>query len=314
MREERAQIVVVEGLEVEFRPGLGQRRKRILDGVSFSVREGEIFGFVGPNGAGKTTTLKVLMGLLRANAGCARILGHDVGETAFRRHVGFLPENPYFHDYLSARETLDFYARLSGVPAAERPERIERLLDWVGLHDAADARLRTFSKGMQQRVGIAQALVHEPKVIFLDEPMSGLDPLGRVEVRDLILRLRSEGRTVLMNTHILSDVETLCDRVAIIAEGRIRYQGSVEDFSAAGERVSDILVAGLSVACGEQLEEVCAAELRGLGERVELRVPEKHVGDALSRLLAAGAEVISVIPHRASLESIFLSAVEEDSR
>ena len=312
MREERAQIVVVEGLEVEFRPGLGQRRKRILDGVSFSVREGEIFGFVGPNGAGKTTTLKVLMGLLRANAGCARILGHDVGETAFRRHVGFLPENPYFHDYLSARETLDFYARLSGVPAAERPERIERLLDWVGLHDAADARLRTFSKGMQQRVGIAQALVHEPKVIFLDEPMSGLDPLGRVEVRDLILRLRSEGRTVLMNTHILSDVETLCDRVAIIAEGRIRYQGSVEDFSAAGERTSDILVAGLSVACGAELEEVYAAELRGLGERVELRVAEKHVGDALSRLLAAGAEVISVTPHRASLESIFLSAVEQE--
>ncbi|MGE4650346.1 MAG: ABC transporter ATP-binding protein [Myxococcota bacterium] len=314
MREERAQIVVVEGLEVEFRPGLGQRRKRILDGVSFSVREGEIFGFVGPNGAGKTTTLKVLMGLLRANAGCARILGHDVGETAFRRHVGFLPENPYFHDYLSARETLDFYARLSGVPASERPERIERLLDWVGLHDAADARLRTFSKGMQQRVGIAQALVHEPKVIFLDEPMSGLDPLGRVEVRDLILRLRAEGRTVLMNTHILSDVETLCDRVAIIAGGRIRYQGSVEDFSAAGERASDILVAGLPVACGAELEDVCAAELRGLGERVELRVAEKHVGDALSRLLAAGAEVISVIPHRASLESIFLSAVEEDSR
>ena len=307
-------IVHVEGVVKDFRPGFGLRRKRVLHGISFDVREGEIFGFVGPNGAGKTTPLKILMGLIRASAGRATILGCDVRETAFRRHVGFLPENPYFHDYLSARETLDFYARLSGVPASERPERIERLLDWVGLRHAADARLRTFSKGMQQRVGIAQALVHEPKVVFLDEPMSGLDPLGRVEVRDLILRLRAEGRTVLMNTHILSDVETLCDRVAIIAEGRIRYQGSVEDFSAAGERTSDILVAGLSVACGAELEEVCAAELRGLGERVELRVAEKHVGDALSRLLAAGAEVISVTPHRTSLESIFLSAVEQEDR
>lgn len=313
MKGEREQVVVVDGLVVEFRPGLGRRRKRILDGVSFSVREGEIFGFVGPNGAGKTTTLKVLMGLLRANAGRARILGHDVGETAFRRHVGFLAESPYFHDYLSARETLDFYARLSGVPAAQRPARVDRLLEWVGLRDAADARLRTYSKGMQHRVGIAQALVHEPRVVLLDEPMSGLDPLGRVEVRDLILRLRAEGRTVLMNTHILSDVEALCDRVAIIAEGRIRYQGSVEDFSGAGARASDIMVAGLSVACGAELEEACCAELRGLGERLELRVPEKHVGDTLSRLLADGAEVISVTPHRASLESIFLSAVEEES-
>ena len=314
MKEECAQAVVVEGLEVEFRLGLRQRRKRILAGVSFAVREGEIFGFVGPNGAGKTTTLKVLMGLLRADRGTARILGHDVGETAFRRHVGFLPENPYFHDYLSGRETLDFYARLSGVPALERAECVERLLDWVGLRHAADARLRTYSKGMQQRVGIAQALVHEPKVVFLDEPMSGLDPLGRVEVRDLILRLRAEGRTVLMNTHILSDVETLCDRVAIIAEGRIRYQGAVKDFSGAGDRVSDILVTGLSVSCGADLEEVCKAELRGLGERLELRVPEKHVGEALTRLLADGAEVISVTPHRASLESIFLSALEEETR
>ena len=308
-----SQVVAVEGLEVEFSPGLGKRRKRILDGVSFSVREGEIFGFVGPNGAGKTTTLKVLMGLLRADAGSARVLGHDVSETAFRRHVGFLPENPYFHDYLSGRETLDFYARLCGVPARERAARVERLLEWVGLRDAADARLRTYSKGMQQRVGIAQALIHEPKVVFLDEPMSGLDPLGRVEVRDLILRLRAEGRTVLMNTHILSDVEVLCDRVAIIAGGRIRYQGAVEDFSAAGERSSDILVAGLSASCGADLEEVCKAELRGLGERLELRVPEKHVGKALEQLLADGAQVISVTPHRASLESIFLSAVEEES-
>jgi ABC-2 type transport system ATP-binding protein len=303
-------IVEVRDLVKDVRPGFGVRRKRILHGISLDVREGEIFGFIGPNGAGKTTTLKVLMGLIRPTSGHARILGHDVRETAFRRHVGFLPENPYFYEFLTGREFLRFYARVSGVRRGEREGRISELLDWVGLTAAADQRLRTYSKGMLQRVGIAQALVHDPQVVFLDEPMSGLDPIGRKEIRDLILRLHAEGKTVFMNTHILSDVELLCHRVAIIVQGRIRYAGSVDEFLDAGERESDLVLAGFPSELAEELEEGFGATLREIGDRTEVRVAEKHVGVVLERALARGAAVMSVVPHRVSLETIFLSAVE----
>jgi ABC-2 type transport system ATP-binding protein len=306
-------VVRVRDVVVDFRPGFGVRRKRVLHGISFDVREGEIFGFVGPNGAGKTTTLKVLMGLIRARAGEASILGHDVGETGFRRHVGFLPENPYFYDYLSGREILDFYARLCGVSRRERAERVATLLDWVGLTDAADARLRTYSKGMQQRVGIAQALVHDPDVVFLDEPMSGLDPIGRVEIRDLILRLRADGKTVFMNTHILSDVEMVCDRVAIIVKGRIRYEGAIEEVLDSDDGQTDLVVAGLSPEVAATLEAELGATLRSLGDRIEVRVPGKSAGDALRLALEGDAEIVSLTPHRVSLESIFLSAVDDST-
>lgn len=191
MQPEPREIVRVHDIVKDFRPGFGLRRRRVLHGISFSVREGEIFGFVGPNGAGKTTTLKVLMGLIKATSGEATILGHEVYETAFRRQVGFLPENPYFYNHLTGREILRFYAKLSGVTRGILADRVGSLLDWVGLSEAADIRLQTYSKGMLQRLGIAQALVHDPNVVFLDEPMSGLDPIGRVEIRDLILRLRA---------------------------------------------------------------------------------------------------------------------------
>jgi ABC-2 type transport system ATP-binding protein len=307
---ETRDVVVVDGVVKDFRPGFGLRTKRILHGISFTVREGEIFGFVGPNGAGKTTTLKVLMGLIRPTAGSARILGHDVRETEFRRHIGFLPENPWFYEHLTGREFLEFYARLCGVGRDRRGARVRTLLEWVHLERAADARLRTYSKGMLQRIGIAQALVHDPQVVFLDEPMSGLDPIGRKEIRDLILRLRSEGKTVFMNTHILSDVEMVCDRVAIIVEGRIRYEGRIEEFLGAHERECDLVVCGLGPETVEGLEERFAAGLRGLGERVELRVKEKDVGEALRAVLEAGGEVLSLSPHRISLETVFLSAVQ----
>ena len=309
-----AEIVRVDAVTKDVRPGFGLRTKRVLHEVSFCVREGEIFGFVGPNGAGKTTTLKILMGLSRPTSGSARVLGHDVRETAFRRHVGFLPENPYFYDYLTGRETLDFYARLCGMSHERRRARVAELLDQVGLAHAASARIRTYSKGMQQRLGIAQALVHDPDVVFLDEPMSGLDPIGRKDVRDLILRLREQGKTVFMNTHILHDVELVCDRVAIIAGGRIRYEGTIRDFALAGERSTDILVASTPAHLGALLEERFAAQLRGVGDRIEVRVSEKHVDAALALLLQNGATVVSVSPHRVSLEQIFMSAVEESRR
>jgi ABC-2 type transport system ATP-binding protein len=308
------EIVRVDAVTKDVRPGFGLRRKRVLHDVTFCVREGEIFGFVGPNGAGKTATLKILMGLSRATSGSARVLGHDVSETAFRRHVGFLPENPYFYDYLTGRETVEFYATLCGLPRAQRRVRADELLLQVGLSYAADTRVRTYSKGMQQRLGIAQALVHDPDVVFLDEPMSGLDPIGRKEVRDLILRLRERRKTVFMNTHILQDVELVCDRVAIIAGGRIRYEGAIQDFAEAGERQTDLLLTGVPAHVGAQLEERFAAQLRGVGDRIEARVPEKHVDAALAQLIDSGARVVSVSPHRASLEQIFMSAVEESRK
>ena len=311
MTTEGREVVRVDGLVKDFRPGLGLRAKRILHGITFSVRENEIFGFVGPNGAGKTTTLKTLMGLIQPTAGSASILGHDIRESGFRQHVGFLPEVSYFYDYLTGAEFLDFYARLSSVPRAERPARIEKLLGWVGLSHASDARLRTYSKGMLQRVGIAQALIHDPQVVFLDEPMSGLDPLGRKEIRDLILRLKRDGKTVFMNTHILSDVEMVCDRVAIIVKGEIRYEGRIEDFISEENQRADVVLAGMPVELGPQLEDRFGAELRGHGQQVEARVPEKQVNDVLQTAIGAGATVVSVSPVRVSLESIFLKTVEQ---
>jgi len=275
--------------------------------VTFDIRPG-ITGLLGPNGAGKTTTLKVLMGLMRATSGQARILGHSVRETAFRRQIGYLPENPYFYDFLTGREILMFYARLSGLEASKRAERVSKLLDWVGLTHAADARLRTYSKGMLQRVGVAQALINDPEVVFFDEPMSGLDPIGRVEIRDLILRLRTDGKTVFMNTHILSDVEMLCDRVAIIVHGRIRYEGVIEKFLSGGERISELVVSGISPDVAVHLEERLGAELRGHGQRVSVRVPDKKLQEAMGLVLRSGAEVVSLTPERASLEEIFMTA------
>ncbi len=304
------EVVCVENLEKAFPVGLGLRKRSVLHGISFRVMEGEIFGFVGPNGAGKTTTLKILMGLIHATRGKASVLGHDVRETEFHRHVGFLPENPYFYEFLTGREILTFYARLSGLPTSRIGERVATLLEWVGLGHAAEARLRTYSKGMLQRIGIAQALVHDPEVVFLDEPMSGLDPIGRKEIRDLILRLHAEGKTVFMNTHILSDVELLCDRVAIIVKGAIRYEGRIEEFLSAGERETDLVLARVPAILAARLEERFG-RLGGRGERVELRLPEKAANEVLKEAIASGAEVVALSPHRASLETIFLSAVRD---
>ncbi len=313
MTREGHEVVRVEGLVKDFRPGLGLRAKRILDGISITVHENEIYGFVGPNGAGKTTTLKTLMGLIRPTAGSATILGHDIRESAFRKHVGFLPEVSYFYDYLTGSEFLDFYARLSGLSRAERPARIEQLLGWVGLSHAADARLRTYSKGMLQRIGIAQALIHDPQVVFLDEPMSGLDPLGRKEIRDLILRLKRDGKTVFMNTHILSDVEMVCDRVAIIVKGKIRYEGRIEEFIAEENKQSDIVFSSLAPEFAARLEQQYGCELRGHGQQVEARVLEKHTNEVLQAAITEGVSIASVSPVRVSLESIFLKTVEESA-
>jgi ABC-2 type transport system ATP-binding protein len=306
---EQETIIRVRGLVKDFRPGFGWRAKRVLHGIDFEVQRGELFGFIGPNGAGKTTTLKILMGLIGATAGDAQILGHHVRETAFREHIGFAPESPYFYDFLTGAETLDFYARLCGVLRARRKDRVREVLEWVGLGHAADARLRTYSKGMLQRIGIAQAIVHDPSVVFLDEPMSGLDPVGRKEIRDLVVRLNAAGKTIFMNTHILSDVETICDRVAIIVQGRIAYQGELDGALPGGERELDLTFSALSPDLAEEAETRFAAALSGRGDRITLRVAQKHVNELMQSAIARGAAIEEVSPVRASLEALFLDAV-----
>ncbi len=316
MTGEGREVVRVENLVKDFRVGFGIRKRRVLSDVSFSALEGEIFGFIGPNGAGKTTTLKVLMGLIRPTSGSASILGRNVAESEFRDQIGFLPENPYFYPFLTAREILDFYARLSGVEARRRPSRVAELLALVHLTQAADARLKTYSKGMLQRVGVAQALIHDPSVIFLDEPMSGLDPIGRREIREVILALRAAGKTVFMNTHILSDVEMICDRVAIIVKGAIRQQGRIEDLLGAGTHSAQIVVTGLSADAATEIETRLSAVLCGTGERIEIRSGEKAIEEILRTVLRSGGRVLSVSTLRPSLEEVFMSAVQaaEESR
>ncbi len=309
MNSSAEEIVRVEDIHKQIDPGLGNKVKKILRGVSFRVHRGEIFGVVGPNGAGKTTTLKILMGLLRPDKGRASILGHESSEVEFRRQIGFLPEQPYFYEFLTGREILNFYAKLASYPRRQRAERVEMLLDWVGLSHAGTTRLRGYSKGMLQRIGIAQALIHDPSVVFLDEPMSGLDPMGRKDVRDLILRLRDEGKSVLFNSHVLSDVETICDRVAIIADGRVRYEGPVEGCIERGAAQTDIVLSNVSSQLGSQLSDQFGSDLRGFGEQLELRVPEKQAHDVLSKALADGAHVVSLAPYHESLESIFISTL-----
>ncbi len=304
-------IVRVKGLVKDFRPGLGRRKTRVLHGIDFEVREGEIFGFIGPNGAGKTTTLKVLMGLIHATAGEAEVLGHPVRDTAYRAHIGYAPESPYFYDFLTGREILDFYARLTAVPNASRAARVAEVLEQVGLTHAADTRLRTYSKGMLQRVGIAQAVVHDPSVVFLDEPMSGLDPVGRKEIRDLIVALNQAGKTIMMNTHILSDVEMICDRVAIIVEGRIAYQGAIDGFDEAGDKIFDVTLASLAPDFVEEAATRFGAEPTGRGDRVTFSVAEKHVGELVESALRRGGQVLEVLGRRADLETLFLSAVND---
>jgi ABC-2 type transport system ATP-binding protein len=286
------------------------RPYRALDGLTIEVRPGEVFGFLGPNGAGKTTTLKLLMQLVYPTSGRADILGRPVGDLDVRRRIGYLPENPYFYDYLTAEELLSYFASLFGYEGAARRARVSRLLDEVGIGGERRLQLRKFSKGMVQRVGIAQALINDPEVIFLDEPMSGLDPLGRREVRELMLRLREQGRTIFFSSHILSDAEALCSRVAIVAQGRLAASGALNEILAFQVHGWELVVAGLSQEAATRL----APEVRRVesisGDRCTIQLgPEAETDRILTSLRAAGAQVISLNPIRDTLEDFFLKHV-----
>lgn len=305
-------VVEITDLTKDYEVGFWRKRKvRALDGLSVSVNQGEIFGFLGANGAGKTTTLKLLMTLIFPTEGSARILGHDISDVSMHARIGYLPENPYFYDYLSALEFLDFCGQIFGFTKSERMARAKELLSRVRLEESKwNTQLRKFSKGMLQRVGLAQALINDPEVVFLDEPMSGLDPIGRREVRDLIASLRQDGKTVFMCSHILSDIEVLCDRVAILKHGRLSQVGYLEELrQQTGDRqLVEIVLTGAD-------PTLLQASLPGGNDFVVTPTPaglkievteEKDVDSVLAALRKTGGKLVSVQPLRQSLEELFL--------
>lgn len=301
--------IEILGLTKDYRTGFWRHRlRRSLDDLSLQVEEGEIFGFLGPNGAGKTTTLKLLTGLIFPTSGTARIRGRSIDDIEMHREIGYLPEQPYFYDYLTARELLDYYARFSNYTAGERRERVERLLERVGLSSAAKLQLRKYSKGMLQRAGIAQAILHDPQVVFLDEPMSGLDPVGRAEVRDIILELRKEGRTVFFSTHILSDAELLCDRVAVLAGGKLQGVGAPGEIVSLEVHAMDVL---FELPAGREVPPALAETVTRIGARCRMEIPESELYAALDELRRSDARILSVSPVRPTLEDYFMRLVNK---
>jgi ABC-2 type transport system ATP-binding protein len=299
--------LVTRGLGKSYRVGhIRQSRHPALVDLDLEVRAGEILGYVGPNGSGKTTTLKLLTGLLFPDDGEVRIYGHPLADRAWRHRVGYLPEHPYLYDYLTPTEYLDYVGRLFGLPTTRRRERIRELLALVGLEKAADVAMRRFSKGMVQRAGLAQALVNDPDLLLLDEPMSGLDPLGRRLVRNLILDQRRAGKTVLFSTHILSDAEALCDRVALLRRGRLIRVGALGELLRLDVAHMEILVVGPETGLPTLDGEVHRDKV---GDRIRLEVDEEALGRAITEVGAAGGRVLAVQPVRQSLEDYFYREV-----
>jgi len=301
--------IELENLSMEYPSGfLNLKKKKSLEDLTMQVQKGEVFGFLGPNGAGKSTTIKLLMRLIFPTSGTARILGRSIDDVKMHQSIGYLPEQPYFYDYLTATELLDYFARFHGLTPTDRRQRVEKMLKKVGLETAGKIQLRKYSKGMLQRVGLAQAILHDPQVVVLDEPMSGLDPLGRREVRDIILELKREGRTVLFSTHILSDAEMLCDRVGVIVGGRLRGVGTPGEILGMKAEGMEILFE----LRGDSNASPLVSRATRTGERYRLQLPENELYATLEELKAAGARVLSVTQIKPTLEDFFMNLVEAD--
>ena len=304
--------IVIEGLTKTFWSGWpGRPSVTVLDGLTLSIGQGQIYGFLGPNGSGKTTTLKILLGLMYATTGRVEVLGKPAGNVMVRKRIGFLPESPYFYDYLTAEEFLTFYGHLAGLDRVELNKRVTHLLEIVGLVDARTRQLRKFSKGMLQRIGLAQALIHDPELVILDEPMSGLDPVGRKEVRDLILGLRDQGKTVFFSTHIIPDVEMICDRVGVLAKGKLLTTGRVEELVTRGHTQSvEIVCQGIKA---DGIPAITSAATRVLqrGQHSLIMLPgPDRLEETLAVIRAQGGTLISVTPQKGSLEELFLQQAD----
>ncbi|MGH9378893.1 MAG: ABC transporter ATP-binding protein [Terriglobia bacterium] len=287
-----------------------KRPRRALDRLNLKVEAGETFGLLGPNGAGKSTTLKLLFRLIFPTSGTARILGRDLSDLAVHARVGFLPENPSFYDHLSAPEFLEFAGRLFGLDRATLRRRAGELLDRLGLTEAKSLPVRKFSKGMVQRLGIAQALINDPELIFLDEPMSGLDPVGRREVRNLLLDLRKDGKTIFFSTHILSDAETLCDRVAILNRGQMLGSGGLRSILRLQIAATEMVLENPSPSVIEALQPYARALVR-VGSQARMEFASEHeTGTLLQVAQACGARVVSFNPVKTSLEDYFMAQVD----
>jgi ABC-2 type transport system ATP-binding protein len=305
-------VVETESLAKDYETGFLRKKKvRALDGLTLNVVPGQIFGFLGGNGAGKTTTIKILMGLLFPTEGSAKILGEDISNVQMHRCIGYCPENPYFYDYLTARELMNYFGELFGLGKADRDRKTKELLDRVGLeHNSWDKQLRKFSKGMLQRVGLAQSLINDPKVVFLDEPMSGLDPIGRREIREMISALRDEGKSVFMSTHILSDIEALCDEVAILRNGKLAAKGTLSELLSSHDATRGFEI---SARADANILKSALASLNGTaqitskpGGVIISVASESDIDSVLAGIRQAGGQLISVEPVKQSLEELFV--------
>lgn len=308
-------IIELENLTKDFMVGFWKKRPfRALDNLSIEVPEGELFGFLGPNGAGKTTTLKLLMSLIRPTAGSARILGKPAGDAAMRRQIGYLPENPYFYDYLTCREFLTYYGRLCGLSPSDCAARVNELLERTDMVRSSDTQLRRLSKGMLQRIGIAQAVIHRPRVVFLDEPMSGLDPIGRKLVREMVEDLRKDGVTVFFCSHILPDVEALCDRVAILNRGMLVECGRLDELTHVQSSAYEVVTSPLSEAAAAELRRIVTTLIEiPAGAKIELS-READLDRVLAIIRGAGGKLVSINPVKISLEDLFIRELDNNHR
>ena len=299
----------ISNLTKDYKTGFfKQRSVRALDGLTLEVRSGQIFGFLGGNGAGKTTTIKILMGLLHPTTGEAKILGQDISEIDVHRRLGYCPENPYFYDYLTPLELLNYFGEIFGLNSQKRKERSTDLLNAVGLEESNwNKHLRKFSKGMLQRVGLAQSLLNDPEIIFLDEPMSGLDPIGRREIRELIAGLRTHGKTVFMSTHILSDIESLCDEVAILSRGKLTATGNLQDLltSSSDRQGFEVTIANIDNSALRSMVLGSFSVNEQASGAIVTCADEGEVEAVISAARSAGGKLISVQQVKQSLEDLF---------
>lgn len=306
--------IEIKHLTKKYRSGFWLKETESLSDLNLEVEAGSIFGFLGHNGAGKTTTIKLLIGVIHPTSGEAFIFGRPISDITVKREIGFLPESPYFYDYLTGSEFLHFCGQLFGMTVKERAKRVDALVELVGLKGSEGEQMRKYSKGMLQRIGLAQALINDPKLVILDEPMSGLDPVGRKDVRDIILRLKEEGKTVFFSTHVLTDAEMICDQVGIIVKGRLRSKGKLEALLNPKVRSIEVSLTGIAQDGLESLKSFSNTVLQRGGDFLVVLQEEAQLPSIIDWTTKRGGKIVSVVPRRESLEDIFMEEMKGAGR